>query len=196
MFFFLPLRESSQGGRIEPDILPSSSSTTGLIPPPSNNKPSSASRFSTSAFRAYITEWDLSDKPAFARRCTCTLAFFLHLPINVLSIMSYGFSWGVVLGVLFSVLNLFCVGYALWKLDVMRGQRVFFNSLYKRHHFDYIILGLIIVYGGFFTALLMLRMTQTRWVYFIRIVWPCVIAADIVCFVSGWVATWRDISLG
>ena len=30
---------------------------------------------------------------------------------------------------------------------------------YKRHNFDYVILGLVLVYGGFFTALLTLRMT-------------------------------------
>ncbi|KAH6718490.1 hypothetical protein BKA61DRAFT_302770 [Leptodontidium sp. MPI-SDFR-AT-0119] len=131
MFFFLNLRESAQGGRIKPDILPSSSSTTGLIHNPSTTTTAknSSSRFSTSAFRSYITEWDFSDTPAFARRCVCTLAFFLHLPINIFSILSYGFSLRVALVVVFSLLNLFCVGYALWKLDVMRGQRVFFNRM-------------------------------------------------------------------
>ncbi|KAL2062200.1 hypothetical protein VTL71DRAFT_6466 [Oculimacula yallundae] len=192
MFFFLSLRESAQGGRIEPDILPSSSSTNGLVGATSK----SPKNFSTSAFRSYITQWDLSDKPAFARRCVCTLAVFLHLPINILSMLSYRFSLWIILGVGLSLLNLVCVGVAMWKLDVMRGQRVFFNKIWKRHNFDYIILGLIAVYGGFFIALLTLRMTQTRWIYFIRIVWPCVIAADIVCFISGWVSTWRDISLG
>ncbi|KAK0105126.1 hypothetical protein ONS95_004512 [Cadophora gregata] len=194
MFFFLSLRESAQGGRIEPDILPSSSSTNGLVNPSSSTK--SPRQFSTSAFRSYITQWDLSDKPSFARRCVCLLAFVLHLPINILSIMSYGVSLWLFLEVVFSLLNLFCVGYALWKLDVMRGQRVFFNGIYKRHNFDYVILGLVLVYGGFFVALLTLRMTALNWHYFIRIVWPCAIAADIVCFIAGWVSTWRDITLG
>lgn len=77
MFFFLTLRESAQGGRIEPDVLPSSSSTTGLV------SSKSSPRFSTSAFRSYITQWDFSEEPAFARRVVCTLAFVLDLPINI-----------------------------------------------------------------------------------------------------------------
>lgn len=44
--------------------------------------------------------------------------------------MSRGLSLWLFLGIVFSLLNLFCVGYALWKLDIMRGQRVFFNRMY------------------------------------------------------------------
>lgn len=124
MVFFLSLRESTaRPGTIEPDILPFSSaasqtSTTRLV----SSNPSI-----TSTFREYITTWDTSDAPALFRRIICILAFFLHLPLNIISILSYGLSLGLFLGIVFSVLNLLCLGLALWKLDVMRGQRLFYN---------------------------------------------------------------------
>lgn len=54
----------------------------------------------------------------------------LHLPINVISILSYGISFWLFLGIVISVLNLFGVGWSLWKLDVMRGERGFYGKVY------------------------------------------------------------------
>lgn len=129
VFLFLSLRES-QHGRIEPDILPiSSSSSTTLLQPqalPTNKNPP---RFQGSDFQSYITTWDVSDKPALFRKCVCILALVLHIPINVISILSYGLSFWLFLGIVLSLLNLGCVGYALWKLDAMRGERVFYSRL-------------------------------------------------------------------
>ena len=173
MFFFLSLRESStHPGTIEPDVLPSSPSQIGLLPP-SSQKP--APRWSTSPFREYITDWNFSDRPALFRRCGCILALFLHTPINIISILSYGFSVMMFFGIIMSVLNLFCVALALWKLDVMRGQRMFYTNMqvtpvnhdsgvltsprYKRHHFDYVILGLMVVYGSAFGIIVFFRTT-------------------------------------
>jgi hypothetical protein len=122
MFFFLSLRESSPG-TIEPDILPTSSSTQGLITtkaPP---------RWSTSPFREYITTWDFSDRPSMIRRLGCILAFILHIPLNIISILSWGISLFMFLGIILSLLNLACVGAALWKLDVMSGERRFYGWL-------------------------------------------------------------------
>jgi hypothetical protein len=173
MFFFLSLRESStHQGTIEPDVLPSSSSHIGLLPPSSQK---SAPRWSTSAFREYITDWEFSDRPALFRRCACILALFLHTPINIISILSYGFSFMMFFGIIMSVLNLFCVALALWKLDIMRGQRMFYTYMqvtpvshgsrvltslrYERRHFDYVILGLLVVYGSAFGIIVFFRFT-------------------------------------
>jgi hypothetical protein len=74
-----------------------------------------------------------------------------------------------------SVLNLFCVALALWKLDIMRGQRMFYTYMqvtpvshgsrvltslrYERRHFDYVILGLLVVYGSAFGIIVFFRFT-------------------------------------
>ncbi|KAF8862633.1 hypothetical protein BDZ45DRAFT_670853 [Acephala macrosclerotiorum] len=192
VFFFLSLRESQHSGRIEPDI---PSSSVSLLPS-SNSTTKAPPRWQGSEFREYITTWDTSDRAALFRRAVCILALVLHLPINVISILSYGISFWMFWGVVLSVLNLFCVGFALWKLDVMRGQRIFFNSIWRRQHFDYVIMGLVIVYGFFFGMFLFAKMRVGSWTWFLQLGWPCTIAADIVCFISGWVATWRDVSLG
>ncbi|KUJ09853.1 uncharacterized protein LY89DRAFT_724232 [Mollisia scopiformis] len=188
VFFFLSLRES--GSRIEPDILPTSTSTSASL------LPKAPPRWQDSEFQDYITNWDTSDKPALFRRVACMLALVLHLPINGISILSYGISFWLFMGIVISVLNLGGVGWALWKLDTMRGERVFYGKVFQRKHFDYVILGLVIVYGFFFGMFLFVRMRASDWAWFFRIGWPCTIAADIVCFISGWVATWRDVSLG
>lgn len=128
VFFFLSLRESQHGGRIEPDI-PSSSSSVGLLPS-SGITTKAPPRWQDSEFRDYITTWDTSDKAALFRRLICMLALVLHVPINVVSIMSYGISFWMFAGIVLSVLNLFCMGFALWKLDIMRGHRIFFNKMW------------------------------------------------------------------
>ncbi|PMD14225.1 hypothetical protein NA56DRAFT_711300 [Hyaloscypha hepaticicola] len=160
MFFFLSLRESSRG-TVEPSMLPTTSTSSYLS-------------CSTSSFREYITKWDFSDGPSLIRRLACVLAFILHIPLNIISILSWGISFFLFLGIIMSLLNL-----AL-----------------KRRNFDYVILALVAIYGGAFTLLLLARLHSSMWAYFLRAVWPCLIAADIFCFIAGWVATWRDVSLG
>lgn len=59
----------------------------------------------------------------------CMLAMCLHVPMNVLSIMSYGLSLWLFFGIVVSLLNLLCVGISLWKLDEMRGARLIYNSM-------------------------------------------------------------------
>ena len=63
------------------------------------------------------------------RKLACLLAACLHVPINVISIWSYGISLMMFFGIIISVLNLLGVGMALWKLDIMTGQRLFFNRM-------------------------------------------------------------------
>jgi len=46
--------------------------------------------------------------------------------LNIISILSWGFLF-IFLGILLSLLNLACVGAALWKLDVMSGERQFYG---------------------------------------------------------------------
>jgi len=65
---------------------------------------------------------------------------------------------------------------------------------WTRHNFDYIILGLVVVYGFSFGMFVFAHMRLRSWVLFLRIIWPCLIATDLVCFISGWIATWRDVS--
>jgi hypothetical protein len=78
-------------------------------------------------------------------------------------------------GIVMSMLNLFCVAIVLWKLDIMRGQRMFYTYMqvtpvnygsnvltslrYKQHHFNYIILGLLIVYRPAFGIIVFVRTT-------------------------------------
>ena len=71
----------------------------------------------------------MSDKPALFRRVVCMLCWILHTPINLIWILSYGFSFMLFVGIVVSFLNLACVGVALWKLDVMRGGRLFYSKM-------------------------------------------------------------------
>jgi hypothetical protein len=114
MFFFLSLRESSRG-TVEPSMLPPTPSTSSYL------------SWFTSSFCEYITEWDFSDRTALIRRLACVLAFILHIPLNIISILSWGISFFLFLRILMSLLNLVCVGVALWKLDVMSGERRFYS---------------------------------------------------------------------
>jgi hypothetical protein len=117
MFFsFLVFREARHG-TIEPDGLPSSSSS--LIP-------KAAPR---SSFRTYITTWDFSDRPATLRRLACILAFVLHVPLNIMSIVSWGISIWIFVGIMLNALNLVCVGISLWRLDIMGGDRIICGRL-------------------------------------------------------------------
>ncbi|CAG8948667.1 hypothetical protein HYFRA_00001787 [Hymenoscyphus fraxineus] len=93
--------------------------------------------------KEYLTTWDRSDSAAFARRIAVFVAFGLHVPMNGIGLLSRS-GLGFVLGALFGVLNLGCVGVALWKID----------DRYTRLHFDYAILGLLISYTLFFAMLL------------------------------------------
>lgn len=125
MVFFLSLRQTPNG-QIEPDVPPSSASAhshTALFTHPKS------SGFS-GTFGEYLTTWDFSgEKGALARKCACFLALLFHLPVNVISTMAHGWSPWIVLYLLLSVLNLACVAVGLWKLDVMRGQRLFYSSM-------------------------------------------------------------------
>jgi len=133
MVFFLPLRQSTTTpGTIEPDIFPTTSSSTQMFS--SNTGPialkSPLPSFETSAYTEYITRWDLSDRPALSRKVVCVLAVLLHVPQNVISIWSHGISVILVVYLLLSVLNLVCVAIAMWRLDVMRGERLVYNKMY------------------------------------------------------------------
>ncbi|CAG8975333.1 hypothetical protein HYALB_00005663 [Hymenoscyphus albidus] len=142
MVFFLSVRESTtHPGTIEPDISMPSAPTV------------------KAGLKEYLTTWDRSDSAAFARRIAVFVAFGLHVPMNVISLLSRsGLSF--ILGELFSVLNLVCVGLALWKIDLMRGSRLFYNRLYTRLHFDYAILGLLLSYALLFAMLLWGKMVN------------------------------------
>ncbi len=113
MPFFFTLRQSSSN-TIEPSLLPTSSG------------PKFSTNWSTSPFYEYITTWDFTDRPGTFRRLACIMAFVLHIPLNIISILSWGFLF-IFLGILLSLLNLACVGAALWKLDVMSGERQFYG---------------------------------------------------------------------
>ena len=131
MFFFLNLRESqTRPGTIEPDILPSFSGASSQRPQiQTHTSKYPVGTWQSSSFRQYITDWDLS-RQALMRKLACILAVCLHLPINILSILSYGISLMMFFGIIISVLNLLCVGIALWKLDIMSGQRLLFNRVF------------------------------------------------------------------
>lgn len=66
---------------------------------------------------------------------------------------------------------------------------------YERHNFDYVILSLFIVYGCAFGVFAIAKVHLSTWIWFFRVGWPFLIAADIVCFITGWIATWRDASM-
>ncbi|TVY45612.1 hypothetical protein LSUB1_G000138 [Lachnellula subtilissima] len=190
MVFFLSLRESTQRpGTIEPDIVPSSSSQASLLP----GVPKSTLESTTSSFRQYITTWDFSDRAAVLRRLACVLALCFHVPMNILSMLSHGVSILMFVWIVLSLLNLLCVAYSLWRLDVMRGQRLFYSKLFNRHHFDYVVLALLLIYGFSFFVFLFVKFDHHYKITFLRIIWPCLILTDITCFLAGWVATWRDV---
>ena len=69
------------------------------------------------------------------------------------------------------------------------------SNRYNRTHFDYVILGLLLIYGFSFGMFIFAHMRLKYWIWFFRIVWPCLIATDIFCFVAGWVATWKDVGM-
>ena len=132
MIFFLPLRQSTTTpGTIEPDILPTtaSSSTQNLHTPGPIALKSPFPTIEPSAYTEYITRWDLSDRPAFLRKAICILAVILHIPQNVISILIHGISLVLVLWIILSVLNLICVAWAMWRLDVMRGERLVYGKM-------------------------------------------------------------------
>ena len=118
MFLFLSLKQG-QNGTIEPEFLPSSSSQMALSPAVIEY---SDPRWSNSPFREYITTWDVSDRRALIRKVICVLAFSLHIPINIISIWSYGITFMMFVGMIISVLNLLGVAIALWKVWVSHGN--------------------------------------------------------------------------
>jgi len=189
MFFFLSLREGSNG-TIEPDIPTSTTSSAPLITAPKDQPPSSNSNFGE-----YLKDWNTSAPPALIRKCICFIALFLHIPINFISIWSYGFGFKIFLGIIWSLLNLFCVGMALWKLDVMRGERLIQHKVYNRLHFDYVLLGLFCIWAISFGILVFARLRVRTWIYVIYYGWPVLVTTDLVCFFVGWFATWRDVSV-
>jgi hypothetical protein len=127
MFFFFSFRESqTRPGTIESDVLPSFSSNPQSQDSNASKYPTAT--YYTSSFRAYITDWDLQ-RHELIRKLGCILAVCLHVPINIISILSYGISLMLFFGIIISVLNLLGVGFALWKLDVMVGQRLFLNRM-------------------------------------------------------------------
>lgn len=69
------------------------------------------------------------------------------------------------------------------------------ESRYKRHNFDYVILGLFLIYGSWAGVFIYARITHWVGVLLFRIGWPCLILADLFCFIVGWIATWRDVSV-
>lgn len=58
----------------------------------------------------------------------------------MISIVTYGISLWMFVGIVISALNIFCVGFAVWKLDVMRGERGFYS-------WRYVVLLFILVMG-------------------------------------------------
>jgi len=66
------------------------------------------------------------------------------------------------------------------------------KTRFTRKRFDYIIFGLFLIYG---TSIGMFAIAKFRfgvWVHWLRILWPGLVACDVVMLVSGWVAGWRD----
>ncbi|KAH8647439.1 hypothetical protein BGZ60DRAFT_423841 [Tricladium varicosporioides] len=145
-----------------------------------------------SGFRSYATKWDRSDGPAFIRRCVCFFALGLHIVMNVMTIASHGGVVRIVLGVLFSVLNILCIAFSLWKLDVMRGTRLFYKRIYTRTHFDYLILFITLSFSLLFALLMYGRIVHKSKYIYIEATWPCIVITDIICFVGGWYATQEE----
>lgn len=82
---------------------------------------------------------------------------------------------------------------SLFSLPVDLGAN---ESRWTRKTFDYIILALFLIYAFAFCMFVFAKMRLNTWVLFLRIMWPCLICTDIMCFITGWIATWRDVSLG
>jgi hypothetical protein len=75
-------------------------------------------------FLQWLMAWNFSSssKGALVRKIVCVLALLLHTLFNY--VYTYAFSNGVILfGLIFSLLNLWCMGVGLHRLDVMRGER-------------------------------------------------------------------------
>jgi hypothetical protein len=90
----------------------------------------SSSFFSTSSYGTYLTTWDTSDMPALGRRCGCFLILLLHIGININTLISHGIGFNLVFNLLWSVLSIVCIAYALYRLDIMRGERFVFRKTY------------------------------------------------------------------
>jgi hypothetical protein len=144
-----------------------------------------------SPFGEWLTSWsDLSGTP-LARKVVCILALCFHIPLNIISIYAWGLSFGMFVGLAVSLLNLWGVLIALWKLDVMKGERRVFGLSLERKHFDYSILLILTIYTiAFSTALACLG--SLSWLGFLRWFWPFLTATDVFCFVMGWIASWQQ----
>jgi hypothetical protein len=71
----------------------------------------------TAGIAKYLRTWSDLSTPEFTRKIIIFLIFFgTHTPLNVLSFLSHGPGLGMILGLVFSLLNLICVGVALWKI--------------------------------------------------------------------------------
>ena len=71
---------------------------------------------------AWLTTWDLTG-PDLARKVACVVALCLHIPLNIISIYTWGLRFTMFVGGAISLVNLWGVLMALWKLDVMKGER-------------------------------------------------------------------------
>jgi len=143
-----------------------------------------------SPFGGWLTTWDLTG-PDLARKIACVVALCMHIPLNIISIYTWGFSFGMFVGVAVSLLNLWGILMALWKLDVMKGERRILSIFINRKQFDFVIIFILCIYTvAFSTALACLG--SLTWLSFLRWFWPVLTATDIFCFVTGWIASWRE----
>jgi len=58
-----------------------------------------------------------------------------------------------------------------------------------------VILALFFIYGVSAAVFIFGRMKFQSWVWVFRIAWPCLIVTDLFCFIAGWIATWKDVSV-
>jgi hypothetical protein len=75
-------------------------------------------------FLQWLKAWNFSSSSSGARtrKIFCVVAFITHIFLNF--IYAFLLSDGVLfLGIIFSLLNLWCMGVGLHRLDVMRGER-------------------------------------------------------------------------
>jgi hypothetical protein len=71
----------------------------------------------TAGITTYITTWRDLSTSLLTRKLIVFLMFFgTHVPLNILSFLSHGMGFGMLLRLVFSMLNLACVGVALWKI--------------------------------------------------------------------------------
>jgi len=151
---------------------------------------------SPSDFLTYTTTWRELSGASRTRKIACIIAFLFHIPLNVLSVSRLGISFFFPLSVLVSLVNLLCVGLALWKIDVMRGERVVFGRTFERIHFDFALIILICVYGMAPLLLSLSAVGGGSAIYhvlrLIFLTWPLTTATDIFAFVVGWIASWNQ----